>query len=163
MPSSAMRHQSAPLRLIALRLEVAELEAVVRAPNVVEGWRLTVHHHDGRAPDHIATWIRLRGQDSAQMTTVYRRASEKPLTLTHVIPPERYRAFVKGARQLDFDKLDDAPNIPWLGADLWLLERAAGGFHHDVILVPDRSEGAHAALIALIRDHVKEALRAVNP
>lgn len=157
-----MRHQSAPLRLIALRLEVAELETVVRAPNVVEGWRLTVHYHDGRAPDQIATWLKLRGQDAVQMTTVYRRAAEKPLTLQHTIPPERYQAFVKGVRRLDFDKLDDMPNIPWLGADLWLLERAAGGFHHDVILVPDRAEGAHAALIALLRDHLREALRAVN-
>ncbi len=163
MPSSAMRPQSAPLRLIAMRLEVAELETVVRAANIVEGWRLTVHHHDGRAPDQIATWLKFRGQDSAHMTTVYRRATEKPLTLTHSIPPERYQAFVKGARQLGFDKLDDPLNIPWIGADLWLLERAAGGFHHDVILVPDRAEGAHAALIALLRDHLKEALRAVNP
>ncbi|MFQ3535745.1 MAG: hypothetical protein SNJ58_07695 [Aggregatilineales bacterium] len=158
-----MRQQSAPLRLIALRLEVAELDAVVRAPNVVEAWRLTVHHHDGRAPDQIATWLKLRGQPSAEMTTVYWRAAEKPLILKHTIPPERYQAFVKGARQLTFDKLDDTPNIPWIGADLWLLERAAGGFHHDVILVPDRAEGVHAALITLIRDHVKEALRAVNP
>ncbi|PJF37136.1 MAG: hypothetical protein CUN49_01785 [Candidatus Thermofonsia Clade 1 bacterium] len=157
-----MRHQSAPLRLIALRLGVAELETVVGAPNVVEGWRLTIHHHDGRAPDQIATWLRLRGQDVAHMTTVYRRASEKPLTLTHLIPAERYQAFLKGARQLNFDKMDDPPSIPWIGADLWLLERAAGGFHHDVILVPDRAEGAHAALIALLRDQLKEALRAVN-
>jgi hypothetical protein len=162
MSRSVMRHQSAPLRLIAMRLEVAELEAAVRAPNVVEGWRLTLHHHDGRAPDQIATWLKMRGQDSAHMTTVYRRATERPLTLKHFIPAERYQAFVKGARQLNFDKMDDAPDIPWIGADLWLLERAAGGFHHDVILVPDRAAGAHAALIALLQEHLKEALRTVN-
>ncbi len=163
MPNSVMRHQSAPLRLIALRLEVPELEVVVRSPNVVEGWRLTIQHHDGRAPDQISTWIRLRGQEAAQMTTIYRRAAESPLQLKHEIPAERYSAFMHGVRQLNFDKLDDTPNIPWIGADLWLLERAAGGFHHDVILAPDRAEGAHAALIALLRDHIKEALRAVNP
>lgn len=162
MSRSVMRHQSAPLHVIALRLEVAELEAVVRQPSVVEGWRLTVHHHDGRAPDQIATWLKLRGEDSVPMTTVYRRASEKPLMLKHAISAERYQAFVKGARQLNFDKMDDTPDIPWTGADLWLLERAAGGFHHDVILVPDRAVGAHAALIALLRQHLKEALRTVN-
>src|SRR5258708_18236617 len=123
------RPQAEPFRLIATRRAVPELEKVARQPGIAEAFRLTVQYHDGRHPDQIATLTKLQSSANAKMTVHYRRANDDPLILEHAIAAERFRAFNAMLRKLGFDKLDDPDNIPWFGADLWLLERAALTFH----------------------------------
>lgn len=158
-----LQRRTDPLRFIAVRLHVPELEQVVREPGVGEAYRLTVQYHDGRHPDQIATLaFRQSGGGSAALAVHYRRPNDKPLILTPTIPLERYRTFASALRTLNFDKLDDPPDIPWYGADLWLLERASGSFHHDVVIAPERASSVHAQIVALVREHLREAIRAIN-
>jgi hypothetical protein len=156
-----MRPQSAPLRFLAVRLAVLELPDVVRQPGIGEALRVTVQHADPSVPDHIATLVRAHGSTAA-LTVVYRRSSDNPLTLDYTISVERYHVVSAALRRLSFDKLDDAPGIPWYGADLWLVERAAGSFHHDIIIAPAGAIGLYADIVTLISDQLREAVRTIH-
>jgi hypothetical protein len=162
MPESLMRPRSAPLRLVALRLDEPELEALARRPGVIEAFRVTVQYHDGRCPDQVATLTKLRGTDGGKLRVAYRRSSGKPLVFDLRVDARRCGIVVAGLRKLEFDRLDDMPDIPWSGADLWLLERASGTFHHDVIIPPDQAPGPYAQIVSLVRDNLKEAVRTIN-
>lgn len=158
-----IRPQAAPLRFIATRLSVPELEQVAREPGVAEALRITVQYHDGRHPDQIATYIKTQPTGVIRATVYYRRASEKPLILEYSVDSARFKAANALLRKLGFDKLDDCDDIPWHGADLWLVERAAANFHHDMIIAPNSATGAHAEIVRLVREHLHEAVRGVNP
>lgn len=158
-----MRPQSAPLRLIALRLNVPELVNVAHQPDVTEAFRFTVQYHDARHPDQVATLVRGRIDEGARLSIAYRRASGRHLALNFHIDMARFEAFRAALKHLGFDRLEDFADIPWYGADLWLVERAAGSFHHDLIIPPDAATGVHAEIVALTRQHLREAVRAINP
>jgi hypothetical protein len=162
MPESLMRPRSASLRLVAVRLDEPELEALARKPGVIEAFRATVQYHDGRCPDQVATLTKLRGTDGGSLRVAYRRSNDKPLVFDVTIDARRYGIFGAGLRKLEFDRLDDMPEIPWSGADLWLLERASGTFHHDIIIPPDHATGLYAQIVSLVRDNLKEAVRTIN-
>src|SRR5438552_2968020 len=132
-----MQRRAAPLRFIAVRLAVAELEDAVRQPGVAEAFRITGQYHDGRHPDQIATLTKMQATGPIKLSVHYRRANDQPLVLDYAITPERFSTLNGALRKLGFDKLDDPPEFPWYGADLWLVERAAGTFHHDIIIAPD--------------------------
>jgi hypothetical protein len=156
-----MQRRADPLRFIATRLAVPELETAVRQPGLAEIFRVTVQYHDGRHPDQVATLVKMQSTGPAKLTVNYRRANDKPLVLDYTIPVERFAAFNGGLRKLAFDKMDDFPDIPWYGADLWLIERAAGAFHHDIIIPPDAATGPHAEIVKLLRENLREALRTI--
>lgn len=162
MTTPLQRPQSAPLRFIAVRLNTPELGQVVRQAGVGEALRVTVQYHDARHPDQVATLTKsLTG--TATLTTIYRRTGSVPLRLDYPIEVERMQALNANLRRINFDKVDDAPSIPWFGADLWLVERAAGSFHHDVIIAPASATGVYAEIVALIQANLREAVRAINP
>jgi hypothetical protein len=159
MPSQPLnRPASAPLRLIAVRLNIPELNVVARQPDVIEAVRVSIQAHDGRHPDQVGTLVKLRS--GSKLSVAYRRA--KPLTLDYTVDAAHCAALTAGLRRLKFDTLDDIPDIPWLGADLWLVERAAGSFYHDVIIAPAKASGAHAEITALITQHMREATRTIQ-
>ena len=157
-----MQRRAAPLRFIAVRLAIPELESVVRQPGVAEGFRLTIQFHDGRHPDQVATLTKRQSPGPARLAVHYRRADDRPLVLDYSVEAERFTLLNAALRKLGFDRLDDFPDIPWHGADLWLVERAAGTFHHDIILAPDSASGQHAEIVRLIREHLREATREIN-
>jgi hypothetical protein len=162
MSMPLMRPQSAPLRFIATRLQVADLPIVVRQPGAGEALRITIQYHDARHPDQIGTLIKtLTG--GATLTVIYRRAETTPLTMMYEFEAARYQALGAGLRRLSFDKLDDAPDTPWFGADLWLVERAAGTFHHDVIIAPATAVGAYSEIVTLFQTIAREVIRTINP
>jgi hypothetical protein len=81
----------------------------------------------------------------------------------HTIEAERYQALLAALRRAKFDALDDQPEVPYFGVDLWLVERASGSFYHDVVLAPDSARGFYRELILSIRQHLKESLREIAP
>jgi hypothetical protein len=158
MPSLARRNDS--LRFISTRLSLSPLETVARTPGISEAYRITMQYHDGRVPDQVATLSigqSLAGR--ADLSVCYRRTTETPLTLTPLIPIERARALASGLRALGFDRLDDMPDLPWHGADLWLIERAVGTFSRDVVLAPESASGPYAAIVTLVNTQLHEAIR----
>ncbi|MBX3061485.1 MAG: hypothetical protein KF726_00820 [Anaerolineae bacterium] len=162
MSTPLLRPQSAPLRFIAARLQLSDLTQVVRQPGVGEALRVTIQYHDGRHPNQVAT-ITKSQTGKVKLNVSYRRANDTSLVWNYDIELARYQTIGAALRRLNFDKLDDSPDVPWYGADLWLVERAAGSFHHDVIIAAEISTGNHREVTALIREGLKEAVRAINP
>jgi hypothetical protein len=161
MPNPLKRPQSEPLRLVAVMLSLPELYTVAQLPGVIDTYRLTQQFHDGRQPNQIATLIRRQGKPGASLSVSYWRPGEKPLVMEYALEQARYEALASALRKQSFDNMDDMPDLPWLNADLWMLERAAAGFYHDVILAPATAQGAYLALIETIQLQLKEAVRQV--
>ncbi len=152
-----------PLRFIAVRLALPDLAQVVREPGVSEAYRVTIQYQAGQHPDQVATLAFMQsGGGSVSLTVYYRREDDRPLILTPILPLERCRAFAAALRALAFDRLDDMPELPWHGADIWLIERASGSFHHDVLLSPDAASGVHLQIVTLLRGQAREMVRAIQ-
>ncbi len=162
MSTHPLRPAAAPLRLIALRVMQPELTTVAAQPTVIEAYRLTIRYHDGRHPDQVGTLVRVRGSAEGHLAVTYRRPNAKPLTLETTIDTIRAGALTTTLRQLHFDSLDDAKNSSLVGADTWLLERASGTFHHDVILTPETAHAVYADIVAAVQTHLREAVRTIN-
>ena len=148
-----------PIRLVALRLRQDELRNVTQQPGVNEAFRVTIQYHDARHPNQVATLTRGHG-GSAALHVIYDKPN-KSVHFDYSVPFDRYRALLTTLRQVRFDTLDDQPDVPYVGVDLWLVERASGSFYHDVVLAPERARGPYHELIVAIDAQLKEALRAI--
>jgi hypothetical protein len=149
-----------PLRQIIAKLGLEDFRRVLSQPGVNEGLRITVQYHDARHPSSVATLQRGHG-DTCSLTVLYDKFGE-PLTYTFAIPLERYQKLFTVLKQSKFDTMDDEPDIPYVGADLWLVERGSGTFHHDIVVSPDSAKGHHREVVVAIRTHLPEAVRMIN-
>src|SRR5450432_914242 len=84
-----MRPSSAPLRFVATRLALPELDAVVKQPDVDEALRLTVQYYKAVHPDQVATLTK-KGEH-IHLSVSYRRANDQRLTLDYTIDAGRFR------------------------------------------------------------------------
>jgi hypothetical protein len=150
-----------PIRLIALRLRQDELRNVTRRPTVSEAFRVTIEYHDGRFPNQVATLT--RGHAAGAMLKVVYDKPGKEVYFDYTIEPERYQALMTALRRIKFDRLDDQPDVPFFGVDLWLVERASGSYYHDVVMSPDSARGFYRELLLAIQQHLKEAVRTIVP
>ncbi|MBP8974887.1 MAG: hypothetical protein KBH93_13555 [Anaerolineae bacterium] len=148
-----------PIRLIALRLRQDELRHVVQRPGVNEALRVTIQYHDGRHPNQVATLIRGHGAECT-LLVVYDRPG-RDVRFAYPVSLQRYMTLLSALRRAGFDTLDDQPDVPYFGVDLWLVERASGSFYHDTVLQPESATGAHGEIVSAIREQLKEALRPV--
>ncbi len=148
-----------PIRLIATRLRQEELREITRRPGVNEAFRVTIQYHDGRHPNQVATLTRGHG-GACSLLVVYDKPN-KDVRFTYEVEADRYTALLRALRRLKFDTLDDQPDVPYLGVDLWLVERASGSFYHDIVLSPEDARGFFRELILAIREHLPEALRPI--
>ena len=150
-----------PIRLIALRLRQDELRALTQKPTVNEALRVTIQYHDGRHPNQVATLTRGHG-GAAALHVVYDKPG-KHVFFDYTVSAERYIALLKALRRVNFDRMDDQPDVPFFGVDLWLAERASASFYHDVVLSPEDARGFYRELILALREHLPEALRPIVP
>ncbi len=148
------------LRLIAERLKVDEMRQEIRKPGVNEALRITVQYHDGRLPNSVATLRRGHG-GVCKLHSVY-DAPNKNLSYELNIPLERYQKLLSALRLSKFDEMDDEPNLPFYGVDVWLVERGSGSFHHDVVLSPQSARGHYRELVVAIHTHLAESIREIN-
>lgn len=161
MPASHTERHAANLRWLAERLGHAPLKELTRQPTISALYRVTISYHDHRALDAVATLRYQRGLPP-ELAISYEGAFEhRPLK--HTIPPERYHDWTLALQRLRFDRLPDQTELPLYGLDIWMLERAAGGFVHSVILSPQTADGPYAAIVAAVRTHLPEILREMQP
>lgn len=154
-----MDYQTYLLRVIADELGLESAEQAARRPGMRAVYRLTIRYHDSRSYDSVATLSRY-GAEAPRLEIAYRGIfGQKPLTFT--VNQERFDALAGALLKLRFDHLSDQTHIPAYGADLWLLERAAGGFAKSIMLAPKLAKGIHADLIAVIQEHLPEAVKEV--
>lgn len=122
------------LRLVAERAHAEPIKQIMRQPTVKGLYRVSIHYHDLRALDVVATVLR-RGVTEATLTLSYDGLPHlKPII--HALSLERYNAFALALQKLHFDKLKDQPRLPQYGADVWMVERAASTFIHGLLLSP---------------------------
>jgi hypothetical protein len=148
-----------PIRLIALRLKQDELRNLTRQPGIHEAFRVTIQYDDPQHPNQAATLT--RGHGGASLKVVYDKPGTEVL-FTYPVEIERFTALLTALRRVKFDSLDDQPDVPYFGVDLWLVERASGSFYHDVVISPEEARGFYRELILAIREHLKEALRPIE-
>ena len=148
-----------PIRLIALRLRQDELRNLVQQPGVNEAFRVTIQYHTADHPNQVATLT--HGHSGSSTLRVVYDKPNRDVHFTHSIDADRGRVLQAALRRVHFDTLDDQPDVPFFGVDLWLVERASGSFYHDVVLSPDSARGFYRELILTIREHLKEALRPI--
>ncbi|NDJ60144.1 MAG: hypothetical protein GYB67_03415 [Chloroflexi bacterium] len=161
MSPSLLGFQAPLLRAVAESLHLPKITAVAREPGMQAVYRITIHYYDRRFCDSVGT-LRHKLTTGAALTMHYQRAlSDKPLT--HTLLPRRCQEWAHTLQRLRFDSLPDQPGLPDYDAtDLWLIERAAGSFTKSVIVAPDLATGGHADLVAAVRAHLPETLRAVK-
>jgi hypothetical protein len=149
-----------PLRQIALRLEQGDLRQENAKPGVNESLRVSIHYHDGRSPASVATLHRGHGE-VCRLSVAYDRYDRlgKPFIYSFNIPLERYQKLLAALRLNKFDQMDDEADVPFLGADLWFIERASGHFYHNVVIEPSSARGHHRETLIAIRTHLPEAVR----
>jgi len=162
MPANEMRSEfhAFTLRRIGWSMDLIDLRQLARQPGVRALYRVTAHYHDMRARNSVAT-LRRSGATEAVMEVVYQGwFQHKPLV--YPVELDRYDALVMGLQRLRFDSLSDQPVLPAHGADLWLVERAAGSFTKSVIVAPEFAFGEYAALVEAVRMYLPESLRQIT-
>lgn len=153
----SLSRRADPIRLIAARLGQGELQKITSNPSINEAVRVSIHYHDGRAPNSVATLQRGHG-DNCQLHLAYDK-SPRMAKLTLNIPLSRYQELLMALRRARFDRLDDDEDLPYFGVDLWLIERAAGSFYHDIVVCPTSAKGHHREIILALRQFLPEAVR----
>lgn len=160
MPSLVTPY-AASLRRVAERMKLLAVPALALQPGVQAIYRLTVYYVDQHAYHTVAT-LQQSPVTGARLELRYEGAFGGK-ALTYTVIPTRYEAFTAGLRGAGFDRLPDAPDLTAKegAVDVWMIERAAGSFHHSVILAPALSKGVYAALVAAARQHLPEAVREI--
>ena len=95
-----MERRADTLRLIAGRLGLEELAAITRQPGINEAYRITLHYHDGRHPDQVATLTRAR-HEAVLLSVKYKRFHHQP-AFEYPFAPDVYHDFDLAMRRLGF-------------------------------------------------------------
>lgn len=149
------------LRDIAAGAKLLPVPIAARQPGVKAVYRVSVHYGDFRARDAVTTVTMRQAQVNAVVETVYAgRFEDKPLLRGMI--PQAYSDFMAALQRAKFDRLHDQDGIAPYGVDLCMVERAAGGYTHGVIFMPDRSEGPYVLLLDAVRRYLPEVLRPVT-
>lgn len=149
-----------PLRLLAEQLGLLRVAQQIKQPGTNELLRVTLQYHDRRVPDSVATLARGLS-DTCRLQVVYTRfgSDAKPYRYDYSVPIERYRSLLDVFRQNRFDTLAHQEDLPLIGADYCLVERASGAFVHGVVFSPTLAGGHHRELWNALRQDLPEALR----
>jgi hypothetical protein len=159
--SSILGYYFPTMRGIAQRLKLETVAQIAQRPGVQAVYRVTVHYYDGRACDSVTTLCKSVADGITLDIRFQNALGGKPLT--QLIAPARFEEFVKALWGIGFDHMRDEPLLTgYRPVDVWLVERAAGGFVHGVILAPELAKDNHARLVNAIRNGLPEALRIVK-
>lgn len=150
--------QADVLRTIATRLQLPDFRKLTQQPTINEAMRVSIYHDDGNSPDSVATLVHGHHQETYPLHVCYDRSTRRA-DLNFDVSVERYNGLLMALRRARFDQLDDEPDLPFYGIDLWLIERAAGSFYHDIVLCPTTASGKHHEIVRALRDHLPEAVR----
>ncbi|MDX1993642.1 MAG: hypothetical protein SF029_14735 [bacterium] len=152
-----MERYASVLREIAERASLKPVKEIALLPGMKAVYRVTLHYFDFRASDSVVTVCCGRSNDALSEAVYVGRFGNRPLTRT--LGTRDYENFVRTIMSLSFDKLPDQQHIPVYGADVCMVERAAGTFVKGVIFAPQKAEGHYHTLFAAIKTYLPEALR----
>jgi len=155
----SMRAYVYVLHDIADRCGLKSVRAIARQPGVKGVYRVTVNHSDRQTADVVATLYQEATPD-VRLEVVYPgRFSNRPLV--RQLDERMFDAFAQSLRRARFDRLADQAGIPPHDLPLLMLERAAGSFSKDVVLMPTHADGVYADLLSAVERYLPEALRKI--
>lgn len=154
-----MERLAAILRDIAERAGLPPLVKLARQPGVKTIYRVTVHYDRQRACNSAATLCCWKGRNPVLEVIYQGRFHHKPIT--HPITEAHCEAFGSVLQKVNFDHLPDQPQLVLYGIDLWLVERAAGGFNKSVILSPNRPDVPYSSIVNAVDAYLPEAVREI--
>jgi hypothetical protein len=158
VPLSSFNLHAPALRAIAARMQLEPVAALALRPGVTDVYRVTLHVVAGQGRSVVATLTRHRISDAA--LTVCFEGALAHKALHYPVARMRFDAFALALRRAGFDHLPDAPDLPALDrAEIWLVERAAGTYHHYVVIAPDTAQGAYSQVAEAVRSFLPEVLR----
>jgi len=159
--ASPLLHSHVPaLRALAERLGLPTVAKLARIPGASAIYRVTVHYHDRRAKDSVAT-LRKMVTGEIVIESAFERALNQKL-LTHTVTRDQFDTFNAAMLGLGFDRLDDQPDIPLYDVvDIWLVERAAGTFTHGILVAPNEAKDKHAQVANAIKHGMPEMIRVI--
>ncbi|MBE2185068.1 MAG: hypothetical protein IAE89_16680 [Anaerolineae bacterium] len=159
--ASPLSHSHAPaLRALAERLGLPTVAQLARTPGASAIYRVTVHYHDRRAKDSVAT-LRKMGTGEIVIEAFFDRALNQK-SLSHHVSRDQFDTFNAAILGTGFDRLDDQPDIPLYDVvDVWLVERAAGTFTHGILVAPKEAQDKHGQVVNAIRHGIPEMIRVI--
>jgi hypothetical protein len=147
------------LRDIAHQTGLQSLVEIARQPGMKAVYRIIVRYADRQTHNSVAT-LRHVILETPVLEVVYQGLFDhKPLT--HTIDLQRFEAFMSVLQNTRFDRLPDQPNLPFYGVELWLVERAVGGFYKSVILSPNQQDVPYTSIVNAVDAYLPEAVRKV--
>lgn len=156
-----MQFYTALLYGIVFRCGVADLKILAKQPTYKALYRVVVYYADKRARHAVATLYDERGEEDKRLEVVYEDFNQqKPLVFT--LKAAQYEKWTSALAQANFDTLRDQPAPPEKLHSLWLLERAAGSFHKNLLLTPQHTPPPYSILVNAIDGYLPEALKEIG-
>ncbi len=144
---------------LASELGLPELERSARAAGVMSIWQVTAYYAE-RSLRHSAARLIEYQTGELELWLAYEGIKlGKPLRLSLERERiEKLQAVLLGAK---FGKLGDQAGLSYSERSLWLIQRAAGGHSHGIVLAPDRPELPYSAIVNAIDAYLPEAIREI--
>jgi hypothetical protein len=123
-------------------------------------YRVIAYYLDGRARHSVATLYGERGTTEFRLEVVYEGVNQhKPIQ--HTVSSAHYDALAAAFLRANFDKLADQDITIKRLKTLWMVERAAGIFHHSILLTPQQPELPYSIIVNALDSYLPEAIREV--
>ncbi len=158
MTDAGSAYQGYLLRSIATQIGADPTPTIAQMPGVQAVYRVTVHYHDARCYNSVATLTRgVVGNPT--LTIQYEHA---PYATVHdEMDVVAFKQFMQALQKARYDHLSHQASLPTYGIDLWLVERAASGFSKDVILAPYGAKPPYIPIIEAVNTYIPQALREI--
>ena len=145
------------LRGIAERCSLPSVKYLATISNLKAVYRVTVYRPDRRASDCIVTLKRGAFQNTVSEAVYVGRFDNKPITRAWT--DAQFEAFIGAIRPSQFDKISDQAEIPLVGVDICLFERAGGNFIKAILFAIPNHQAPYNHLVTTIQQFMPEALR----
>ena len=142
---------------LARDLDLPDLMSVARRAGVMSVLQISVFYAERRLRHSVARVIEDQ-LGEVQMNLVYEgqhRRRPRPFSVAR----DRFERLTLALRQARFDTLRDQPGISYADHSLWLIQRAAGGYSHGVIVAPSKPEPPYSSIVNAIDAYLPAAVR----
>ena len=144
---------------LASQLGLPDLEQAARAAGVMSVLEISAYYAERRLRHSVARVIEYQlGEVALQVAYEGVRLTRAPRIALDETRMEKVNAVLLAAR---FRSLADQPGLSFEERSLWLIQQAAGGYAHGIMVAPDRPEPPYSTIVNAIDDYLPEAIREV--
>lgn len=154
-----MKARARALQDFVERLNLLSLREIARQAGVQSAMRVTCYYRDGQTLNSCAT---LRCPQEGNCTLELVREGwfdERPLRRS--IGRDMIEKLNAAFSRAGFDRLDDQPATQQSVRVLWLVERAAGTFFHNVLLMPEIPQPPYSGIVNALDAYLPESIREI--